>query len=55
MYVLAKSLLKLDFFGKNNTKIIQILHNFEKYVENMLFLVLSSDHPIELKSLDFID
>ena len=31
------------------------MQNYEKNVKNILFLILLGDHPIELKSLDFIE
>ena len=48
-------MLKLEFLGKNNIKTMQNSVKKWKNVEKMLFLVLSGDHPIELKSLDFIE
>ena len=56
MHSLAKSMLKLECFGKNNTKMVQNnVNNFFKMLKNILFLVLLGDHMIEVKSLDSLN
>ena len=51
MHILEK-LLKLEYFGKSNTKTMQ---NSAKIGKNNLFLRVSGDHPIFLKSLKFVE
>ena len=46
-------MLKLDFFLTIILKQCKIVQKNEQMLKNMFFLILTGDHPIELKKLDF--
>ena len=52
MHILTKKMLKLDFFGKNDTKTVR---SIAKIVKIELVLEVSGDHPIPVRSLDFVE